>query len=223
VRYGYRRTHIPLTREGTHINKKRKDRQYIEDSLQLRSKRPQRHVTAATRRPPRAKPQAPNADWSMDSVSDQTASGQRFRALIVADVFSRECPAIEPGQKFCAADVIYVLSRIAAEPSSPRRIYCDNGSEFSSRLVDLWAYANKVVMEFSRPGKPTDNAFIQSFNGTLWDECQIVYCFNDLTDANIKLQAWQRKYNESRRHRCLNELSPLQHKAHWAERRSKIR
>ena len=220
VRYGYRRIHILLKREGIHINKKRVYRLYSEDGLQLRSKRPRRHVTAATRQPPRAKPQAPNVAWSMDFVSDQTASGQRFRALTVVDVFSRECLAIEPGQKLGGADVVNVLSRIAAERSSPKRIYCDNGSEFSSRLVDLWAYANKVVMEFSRPGKPTDNAFIESFNGTLRDECLNVHWFDDLTDAEIKLQAWQREYNESRPHRSLNELSPLQYKARWAERRS---
>ena len=220
VRYGYRRIHILLKREGIHINKKRVYRLYSEDGLQLRSKRPRRHVTAATRQPPRAKPQAPNVAWSMDFVSDQTASGQRFRALTVVDVFSRECLAIEPGQKLGGADVVNVLSRIAAERSSPKRIYCDNGSEFSSRLVDLWAYANKVVMEFSRPGKPTDNAFIESFNGTLRDECLNVHWFDDLTDAKIKLQAWQREYNESRPHRSLNELSPLQYKARWAERRS---
>lgn len=223
VRYGYRRIHILLKREGIHINKKRVYRLYSEDGLQLRSKRPRRHVTAATRQPPRAKPQAPNVAWSMDFVSDQTASGQRFRALTVVDVFSRECLAIEPGQKLGGADVVNVLSRIAAERSSPKRIYCDNGSEFSSRLVDLWAYANKVVMEFSRPGKPTDNAFIESFNGTLRDECLNVHWFDDLTDAKIKLQAWQREYNESRPHRSLNELSPLQYKARWAERRSEIR
>jgi putative transposase len=126
---------------------------------------------------------APNVAWSMDFVSDQTASGQRFRALTVVDVFSRECLAID------GADVVNVLSRIAAEHSSPKRLYCDNDSEFSSRLVDLGAYANKVVMEFSRPGKPTDNAFIESFNDTLRDECLNVHWFDDLTDAKIKLQA----------------------------------
>ena len=104
---------------------------------------------------------APNVALSMDLVSDQTASGQRFRALTMVDVFSRECLAIEPGQKLGGADVVNILSRMAAERSSPKRIYCDNGSEFSSRMVDLWAYANKVVMGFSRAGKPTDNAFIE--------------------------------------------------------------
>ena len=96
------------------------------------------------------------------------------------------------------------------------------GSEFSGRLVDLWAYANGVVMEFSRPGKPTDNAYIESFNGTLRDECLNVHWFDDLTDAQTKLQAWRQEYNETRPHRSLNELSPLEYKARWAERRSEI-
>jgi putative transposase len=143
--------------------------------------------------------------------------------LTVVDVFSRECLAIEPGQKPGGADVVNVLSRIAAEHSSPKRLYCDNDSEFSSRLVDLGAYANKVVMEFSRPGKPTDNAFIESFNGTLRDECLNVHWFDDLTDAKQKLQAWQREYNESRPHRSLNALSPLQYKARWTEQRPETR
>jgi putative transposase len=91
------------------------------------------------------------------------------------------------------------------------------GSEFAGRLVDLWAYANKVKMQFSRPGKPTDNAFIESFNGSLRDECLNAHWFADLTDAKQKLQAWQREYNESRPHRAVNELSPLEYKARWAD------
>lgn len=101
----------------------------------------------------------------------------------------------------------------------PRRIHCDNGSEFAGRLVDLWAYANKVELVFSRPGKPTDNAFIESFNGSLRDECLNVHWFRDLTDARAKLQAWMKDYNESRPHRALNNLSHLEYKATWAAKR----
>ncbi len=119
--------------------------------------------------------------------------------------------------------MVNVLSRITRKRGAPKRIYCDNGSEFVGPLVDLWAYANGVTMEFSRPGKPTDNAFIESFNGSLRDECLNVQWFDDLTDAKEKLQAWRREYNESRPHRSLNELSPLEFKAQWAENRSEIR
>ena len=220
VRYGYRRIHILLRREGLQINKKRVHRLYCEEGLQLRAKRPRRHVSAAVRQPPRTKPRAPNVAWSMDFVSDQTANGERFRALTVVDMFTRECLAIEPGKKLGGADVVTVLSRIIGERGSPTRVHCDNGSEFAGRLVDLWAYANKVTMEFSRPGKPTDNAFIESFNGTLRDECLNVHWFDDLTDAKEKLEAWRNEYNESRPHRSLNELSLLAYKAQWAQRRS---
>ena len=119
--------------------------------------------------------------------------------------------------------MVQILSRIATGRGTPKRIHCDNGSEFAGRLVDLWAYANGVVMEFSRPGKPTDNAFIESFNGSLRDECLNLHWFDDLTDAQKKLQAWRQEYNESRPHRSLNELSPLEFKARWAEQRSEIR
>ena len=220
VRYGYRRIHILLKREGVDVNKKRVHRLYCLEGLQLRAKRPRRHISAATRQPPKTKPQAPNVSWSMDFVSDQTCLGHRFRALTVVDVFTRECLAVEPGQKLGAEDVAKVLSKLAAERGAPKRIYCDNGSEFAGRLVDLWAYANQVTLEFSRPGKPTDNAYIESFNGSLRDECLNVHWFDDLTDAKEKMQAWQRDYNESRPHRSLNNLSPLQYKARWAERRS---
>ena len=158
----------------------------------------------------------------MDFVSDQTASGKRFRALTVVDLFTRECLAVEPGQSLGGADVVNILSRIAMQPGAPKRIHCDNGSEFAARLVDLWAYTNGVVMEYSRPGKPTDNAWIESFNGTLRDECLNVHWFDDLTDARRKLQAWQREYNESRPHRSLNELSPQEFKALWGQRTSEI-
>lgn len=115
-----------------------------------------------------------------------------------------------------------MLRRIAAVRKVPKRIYCDNGSEFCGRLVDLWAYANGVVMEFSRPGRPTDNAYIESFNGTLRDACLNLHWFDDLTDAQTKLQAWRQEYNETRPHRALNDLSPLEYKARWAKRTSEI-
>ena len=105
---------------------------------------------------------------------------------------------------------------------APRRIYCDNGSEFSGRLMDLWAYTNKVVLEFSRPGKPTDNAFIESFNGSLRDECLNVHWFEDLTDADEKMRAWKAEYNESRPHRALNKLTPSEYLALWRQQQQKF-
>jgi len=222
VRYGYKRIHVLLKREGIQINHKRVHRLYCLEGLQIKAKRPRRHVSSAHRQTPRVKATAPDVAWSMDFVSDQTECGKRFRALTIVDVFTRECLAIEPGQKLGSADVVNTLTAIAAKRRSPRRIYCDNGSEFAGRLVDLWAYSNQVTMEFSRPGKPTDNAFIESFNGSLRDECLNVHWFRDLTDAKDKLQAWQKEYNESRPHRSLNNLTPLEYKAKWAKSSQKI-
>ena len=158
----------------------------------------------------------------MDFVSDQTSSGTKFRALTIVDVFTRECLAIEPGQSLKGDDVARVLSEIAKQRPLTQRIHCDNGSEFSGRSLDLWAYANKVVLEFSRPGTPTDNAYIESFNGSLRDECLNVHWFTDLTDAREKLQAWQNEYNGSRPHRSLNNLSPHDFVEQWTTQRQKV-
>ena len=138
IRYGYQRVHILLRCQGIHVNQKRIHRLYCEEGLQMRARRRRRPVTAASRQPPRTRPQAPNVAWSMDFVSDQTADGKRFRALTVVDVFTRECLSVEPGSRLGGAEVVDILSRIAAEHGAPKRIYCDNGSEFAGRLVDLW-------------------------------------------------------------------------------------
>jgi len=222
VRYGYRRIHVLLQRAGMQVNHKRVYWLYCQEGLQIKAKRPRRHVSSSHRQPPRVKATAPNAAWSMDFVSDQTQNGHRFRALTVVDVYTRECLAIEPGQKLGSQDVVRTLTSISAQRTAPKRIYCDNGSEFSGRLVDLWAYANQVTLEFSRPGKPTDNAFIKSFNGSLRDDCLNVHWFQDLTDAKDKLQAWMQEYNESRPHRSLNNLSLLEYKARWAHKQPEI-
>lgn len=222
VRYGYKRIHILLRREGVQVNKKRVHRLYCLEGLQIRAKRPRRRVAAAHRQPPRTPPKAPNVAWSMDFVSDQLEDGNRFRALTVVDVFSRECLAIHVGQRLGAQDVSSTLQSITDVRGAPRRIHCDNGSEFAGRLVDLWAYSNKVVLEFSRPGKPTDNAFIESFNGRLRDECLNAHWFRSLTDAQQTLDAWKMDYNESRPHKALNGLSPQEFKAQWAKEGQKF-
>jgi len=113
-------------------------------------------------------------------------------------------------------DVIKVLERVAVERGAPRRIFYDNGSEFAGRLVDLWAYRRKVTIEFSRPGKPTDNAYIESFNSSLRDECLNVHWFSTLDDAQAKLEAWRQEYNESRPHKVLNNQTPTEYAAQWA-------
>ena len=144
----------------------------------------------------------------MDFVSDQLVNGQRFRALTVVDVFTREALAIEVGSRLRAEHVVAVCNRLACTHRPPRRVFVDNGSEFTGRLMDLWAYHQKVKLDFSRPGKPTDNCFIETFNGSLRDECLNVNWFETLDEAKVKIEMWRSEYNASRPHQGLDELTP---------------
>lgn len=207
VRFGYRRLHVLLRREGWTVGKKRVYRLYTEEGLTLRRKRPWRHTTAVHREQ-RRPATAQNDVWSMDFVADQLADGRRFRALTVLDLFTRECLAIEAGHGLGGHDVVTALERLRHERGVPQRIYCDNGSEFVSAAMDLWAYTNGVLIDFSRRGKPTDNAAIESFNGRFREECLNVHWFASMDDAQQKIDAFRWDYNEHRPHRSLQGLSP---------------
>lgn len=159
IRYGVQRIHILLRREGWLINHKKTHRISCQEGLNLRTKRPRRHVTAGHRQ---ERPAVTAADqcWSMDFVADNLFNGRRIRALTVVDNFSRECPAIEVGQGLRGDDVVAVMARLKQlQRRVPEQFQTDNGSEFISKALDKWAYENGVTIDFSRPGKPTDNAF----------------------------------------------------------------
>jgi putative transposase len=141
-------------------------------------------------------------------VADQLTDGRRFRALTIVDIFTRESLAIEAGQALKGTDVVGVLNRLRFERGAPKMLFCDNGSEFTSQIMDLWAYQNGVKIHFSRPGKPTDNAYIETFNGTLRPECLDTHWFGTLAEARESIEAWRREYNESRPHRALGERTP---------------
>jgi len=209
VRYGYRRVQVLLRREGWRVNHKRTYRIYCQEGLHLRRKRPRRHVTGS-RRMVRPEANRINACWSMDFVADSLFDGRRFRALTIVDNFSRECLTIEAGQSITGAEVAAVVEQLVTERGVPDRIQCDNGSEFISRTLDKWAYDNGVIMDFSRPGKPMDNAMIESFNGTFRDECLNVNWFLSMEDAREKIEKWRRDYNEFRPHSSLGDLTPRQ-------------
>ena len=148
---------------------------------------------------------------SMDFVSDALFDGRKFRALTLVDNYSRECMAIYVGQSLRGRDVVTVLDRIKRERKIvPRRIQTDNGSEFISKEMDHWAYENKVTMDYSRPGKPTDNPFVESFNGSLRDECLNAHWFLSLEDAKEKIETWRKEYNEDRTHSSLNDITPAE-------------
>ena len=146
----------------------------------------------------------------MDFVSDALFDGRRLRALTVVDTFTREALAIEVGQSMKGEDVVRVLERITASRSCPKTIKVDNGSEFISKAMDRWAYMQGVELDFSRPGKPTDNAKIESFNGRLREECLNAHGFLSLEDARDKIEAWRKDYNQSRPHTALDWLTPAE-------------
>jgi putative transposase len=176
VRCGYRRIHVLLVREGWPVNWKRVRRLYREMSLQLRSKTPKRRVKAALRAD-RTAPSRVNEIWAMDFVHDQLALGTKIRVLTIVDTFSRFAPAVEPRLRFRGAEVVETLERVGRMYGLPKVIRVDQGSEFVSRELDLWAYTRGVTLDFSRPGKPTDKAFIGSFNGKLRSECLSAHWF----------------------------------------------
>ena len=211
IRYGDKCIHVLLKREGIHVNHKRVHRLYCELGLQLKPKRPKRHVSSVHRMTPLISARSANQYWSMDFVSDQFSNRQRFRALTVIDIHTRECLAIKANVSMKGEQVVEVLTKIAANRGVPKGICCDNGSEFSGRLMDLWAYYHKVSMIFSRLGKPTDNAYIESFNGSLRDECLNCHWFENIDQANEVLEAWRIDYNENRPHRALNNCSPCEY------------
>lgn len=210
IRYGYRRLHVLLRREGWSLGKDQTYRLYTEESLQLRSKRPRRRKMAVARRE-RYIPKRPNQAWSMDFVSDQLVDGTRFRALTIVDVYTREALAIVVGQRLRAEHVVETCNRLATQRGSPVRIFVDNGSEFSGRLFDLWAYHRKATIDFNRPGKPTDNCFVETFNGSLRDECLNVHWFETIDEARAEIDAWRVDYNENRPHQALKDLTPAEY------------
>jgi putative transposase len=207
VRYGYRRVHVLLRREGWTINHKKTRRIYRELGLQLRSKTPKRRVKAKLR-DDRRDASRPHETWAMDFVHDQLATGAKLRILTVVDTFSRYSPVIDPRFTYRGEDVVATLERVCGGIGYPRTIRVDQGSEFISRDLDLWAYQNDVTLDFSRPGKPTDNAFIEAFNGRLRAECLNAHWFLSLSDAREKLEDWRRDYNEVRPHGAIGNKPP---------------
>ena len=210
LRYGHWRIYTLLRREGWRDNHKRVYRVYKEEGLNLRSKRPRRNKSSAHRleRPENI---GLYQHWSMDFVSDALFDGRKFRALTIVDNYSRECLAITVGQSLKGTDVVHALKKIKMERGLiPERIQTDNGSEFISKEMDLWAYENGVTMDYSRPGKPTDNPFVESFNGSFRDECLNSHWFLSLKDADEKIEAWRNEYNHYRPHSSLNDMTPIE-------------
>jgi len=205
--YGYRRLHILLGREGWRVNHKRVWRLYREEGLSMRRKRPKRRVSAAPRME-RPAPVSTNESWSMDFVSDALYSGFPIRVLTVVDNHSRESLALKVGRSLTGDDVVAVLSGLIQTRGTPQSIRVDNGPEFTSVTLDQWAHWNKVTLDFSRPGKPTDNAYIESFNARFRQECLNENWFLSTADAQERIEAWRQDYNQNRPHSALGNLTP---------------
>lgn len=209
VHYGYRRIHVLLRQEGWKDNHKRAYRFYRQLGLSLRHWRPRRNKAARLRQP-KQPPQAMNEIWSMNFVADALFDGRRLRALPIVDNYTSECLAIEVGQSLKGEDVVRVLEQMRSVRGIPRTIKVDNGSEFISKAMDRWAYEQGAELDFSRPGTPTDNAKVESFNGRFRAECLNAHWFLSLEDARAKIEAWRQDYNEVRPHSALGWKTPAE-------------
>jgi putative transposase len=188
------------------VNKKRIHRLYIEENLQLRTRRKKKR--RAVIRVPLATPVRPNERWSMDFMSDTLAGGKRYRVSTLVDVYSRECLVLDANFSMKAQDVVQALMRLRDQGRVSNAITVDNGSEFSSKDLDTWAYVHGVKLDFIRPGKPVENAFIESFNGKVRDECLDANLFFSLAEARAEIARWKTDYNTVRPHSSLGGIPP---------------
>ena len=210
-RYGYRRLHTLIAREGLVANHKRVHRVYRDAGLQVRRRRRKR-ITRGERVPVPL-PSGPRQRWSMDFMADTLADGRGFRTLNIVDDFTRECVAIEVDRSLPGARVVRVLERLAATVGLPQVLLSDNGPEFAGRTLDAWAYRQGIELRFIRPGKPIENAYVESFNGKFRDECLNEHWFLSITDAQQVIEAWRVDYNTVRPHRSLGQLTPVAYAA----------
>jgi putative transposase len=210
-RYGYRRLHTLIAREGLRANHKRVYGVYRAAGLQVR-RRKRKRVTRADRQP-LAAPGTRNERWSMDFMVDTLADGRGFRTLNIVDDFSRECPAIEVDRSLPGARVVRVLERLRETHGLPKTIVVDNGPEFAGRTLDAWAYQHQVEIRFIRPGKPIENAYVESFNGKFRDECLNEHWFLSVAEARTIIEAWRHDYNTVRPHGSLGQQTPAAYAA----------
>ena len=216
-RFGYRRLHRMLRREKNNgiakwmVNHKRVYRIYREEGLTMRRRKRKRFRAEA--RVPMALPMRANQMWTMDFTRDSLGNGRKFRTLNLMDGYTREALWIEVDTSLPGLRVVQVLERVAEERGLPEAIQVDNGPEFISRVVDQWAYGNGVALHFIDPGKPVQNAFIESFNGKFRDECLNQNWHTSLQDARRIIEAWRVDYNTARPHSSLGYLTPEEYAA----------
>ncbi len=209
-RYGYQRLHVLLRREGLCINHKKTYRLYREEELLVRQRKRRRR--AATGRSPIPAPSAPNIRWSMDFVHDQLLGGRRFRLLTIVDDCTRECRGILIDFSISGFRVTRFLDQLAMFNGRPQAILTDNGTEFTSMAMFHWTQSRGVEACFIDPGKPSQNAYIESFNGRLRDECLNESVFSSLSHARQIVEAWREHYNDERPHSGIGYLTPVEYR-----------
>jgi putative transposase len=205
-RWGLPILHDILKSEGVVINRKRTARIYREEGLSLRRKR--RRKLPALARVPLPAAMRPNDRWSMDFIHDQLAGGRRFRCLNIVDDCTRQCLAIQVDTSIGGAYVADVLDTICDSVGTPRSITCDNGPEFTGKAIHLWAQHRRVHLDHIQPGKPTQNAFVESFNGTFRDDCLNQHWFSSLEEARLLINHWRQEYNNLRPHSSVGRIPP---------------
>jgi putative transposase len=205
-RYGSPRLYVLLRRELS-CNHKRVERIYREAGLSLRRKKRKRLVR---QRVLMMMPLAANEEWALDFVADALATARSVRILTVVDAFTRECLALETDTSIGSLRVLRVLERIIAERGAPRRIRSDNGPEFTSRAYLAWSLERRIELVHIRPGKPIENALVESFNGRLREECLNASWFRNLFDARRQIEAWRDQYNRVRPHSALDYRTPFE-------------
>jgi putative transposase len=213
-RWGYRRLWVLLRREGYAVNWKRVYRLYRQAGLAVRRRWRKRAAVARRPLPPATRP---NERWSMDFVHDRLTNGRWFRSLTIVDDFTRECLAIEVDRSLTGARVVEVLTQLAQARPLARTIVVDNGPEFAGRVLDAWAYRRGITLAFIQPGKPTQNAFIESFNSRLRDECLNAHWFVTVTEAQLTIEHWRDDYNTQHPHGSLGRRTPSEFAAQWKE------
>lgn len=206
-RWGIPRLTWLLRREGILVNHKRVERLYREEGLAVRRRSRKRVARPRVELPA---PAVPNERWSMDFMRDALSSGRAFRMLNVVDDFTRECLVIEVDSSLPGERVVQVLERLGATRGLPEAIVLDNGPEFTGQALDAWAHRRGVRLQFIRPGRPVENAFVESFNGRLRDECLNQHWFLSLSDARRTIERWRQGYNEARPHSGLGGLTPAE-------------
>ena len=206
-RYGYRRLQVLLEREGERVNHKRLWRVYREAGLCLKRKKRRHCVRVGSPRPVLS---CANQEWALDFAHDVLAAGRMIRVPSVVDVYTRECLGLEVDTGFASRRVTRVLDEIIATRGRPQAIRCDNGPELTSRHFLAWALDGKIELRHIQPGKPTQNAHVESFHGRLREECLRVSWFTNLFDARRKISTWKAEYNEQRPHSSLGYKTPTE-------------